>query len=106
LSQVIIVKLPFSVPNDPIYSARAEAIEKNNGSAFMELSVPSAVIKFRQGFGRLLRRSSDYGSVVVLDKRVITKSYGNLFLQSIPKTATCFDSSKKILYSVKKFLKT
>ena len=106
LSQVIIVKLPFSVPNDPIYSARAEAIEKNNGSAFMELSVPSAVIKFRQGFGRLLRRSSDYGSVVVLDKRVITKSYGNLFLQSIPKTATCFDSSKKILYSVKKFLTT
>jgi ATP-dependent DNA helicase DinG len=104
LSQVIIVKLPFSVPNDPIYAARAEAIEKNNGNAFMELSVPSAVIKFRQGFGRLLRRTTDYGSVVVLDKRVITKQYGNLFLQSIPKTKTCFNTSENILSCIKDFL--
>ena len=65
LSQVIIVKLPFTVPNDPVFVARAEAIEKRGGSSFMELSVPEAVIKFRQGIGRLIRRSDDKGVVVV-----------------------------------------
>ncbi|OJF75982.1 MAG: helicase [Treponema sp. CETP13] len=103
LSQVIIVKLPFSVPSDPIYAARAENIEKQDRSAFMELSLPSAVIKFRQGFGRLLRRTTDYGSVVVLDKRLITKQYGKLFLGSIPNTKKCFKSSNDILKTVKNF---
>jgi len=69
----------------------------------MELSVPSAVIKFRQSFGRLLRRTTDYGSVVVLDKRVITKQYGNLFLKSIPKTKTSFKTSDEIVSDIKKF---
>lgn len=76
LSQVIIVKLPFTVPNDPVFVARAEAIEKRGGSSFMELSVPEAVIKFRQGIGRLIRRSDDKGVVVVLDRRIYEKKIG------------------------------
>ena len=84
LSQVIIVKLPFTVPNDPVFVARAEAIEKRGGSSFMELSVPEAVIKFRQGIGRLIRRSDDKGVVVVLDRRIYEKKYGSIFIASMP----------------------
>lgn len=84
LSLVIIVKLPFTVPNDPVFTARAEAIEKKGGSAFMELSVPEAVIKFRQGAGRLMRRASDRGVVVSLDRRLFEKRYGSIFLNSLP----------------------
>ncbi|MCM1320577.1 MAG: hypothetical protein NC041_03425 [Bacteroides sp.] len=86
LSQVIIAKLPFSVPSDPVFAARAESIEKRGGSAFMELSVPEAVIKFRQGFGRLIRHSEDRGVVCVLDRRIIEKRYGRIFLSSLPET--------------------
>ncbi len=86
LSQVIIVKLPFPVPSDPVFAARSESIERNGGSSFMELSVPDAVIKFRQGFGRLMRRGDDRGVIVVLDRRIITKPYGRIFLSSVPQT--------------------
>lgn len=89
LSQVIIVKLPFSVPSDPVFVARGEAIEKKGGNSFMELSVPEAVIKFRQGIGRLIRRSDDKGSVVVLDRRIIEKRYGSFF-------TICLGECKKI----------
>jgi ATP-dependent DNA helicase DinG len=86
LSQVIIVKLPFRVPSEPIFAARAEAMERRGRSSFHELSVPDAVIKFRQGFGRLLRHTTDRGVVVCLDKRLIEKSYGAQFLDSLPET--------------------
>ncbi len=84
LESVIITKLPFKVPSEPIIEARIEAIERMGGNAFMEYTVPQAAIKFRQGFGRLIRRKSDRGSVLILDKRVIQKQYGRTFLNSLP----------------------
>ena len=104
LSQVIIVKLPFTVPNDPVFSARCELIEKRGGNSFAELSIPEAIIKFRQGFGRLVRRSSDRGAVVVLDKRLCSKSYGKKFLDSIPLTKRMYTHLEEIAEEVKSLL--
>ncbi|MCR5620517.1 MAG: DEAD/DEAH box helicase family protein [Treponema sp.] len=103
LSQVIIVKLPFPVPTDPVFAARSEAIEKNGGSSFMELSVPDAVIKFRQGFGRLIRRSDDKGVIVVLDRRITTKPYGRIFISSIPETRRMANPLAYIVSAEKRF---
>ncbi|MBO5235675.1 MAG: ATP-dependent DNA helicase [Spirochaetaceae bacterium] len=104
LSQVIITKLPFAVPSDPVFAARCESIEKRGGYPFIELSIPDAIIKFRQGVGRLIRRSVDRGIVVVLDKRIIEKSYGKYFLSSIPNTKKIFDPLESICSSVERFL--
>lgn len=104
LSQVIIVKLPFAVPNDPVFEARSEAVEKKGGSSFFELSVPHAVIKFRQGFGRLIRRSDDKGVIVVLDRRIVEKSYGKQFTTSVPMTRRMFNPLSDIISAVEKFL--
>lgn len=104
LSQVIMVRLPFAVPNDPVFSARCEALEKKGGNSFMELSVPHAVIKFRQGFGRLIRRSDDKGVVVVLDRRIVDKAYGKQFTLSVPMTRRMYNSSSDIIVAVEKFL--
>lgn len=103
LSQVIIVKLPFSVPNDPVFAARSEAVEKRGGSAFMELSVPQAVIKFRQGFGRLVRRGDDRGVVVVLDRRIVEKRYGKMFTESVPMTRRMYNPLADIISAEKRF---
>ena len=92
LSQVIIVKLPFGVPTDPVFAARSELIQKRGGSPFMELSVPDSVIKFRQGFGRLMRRSDDKGAIVVLDRRIVEKQYGRMFTSSVPETIKIYDT--------------
>lgn len=100
LSQVIIVKLPFGVPNDPVFAARSEQITKRGGSPFMELSVPEAVIKFRQGFGRLIRRGDDKGAVVVLDRRIIEKRYGRIFTSSVPMTKRVYKPLEEILDEV------
>ena len=80
LSVVAIVRLPFSVPSDPVFSARSELYD----NSFMEYAVPDAVLRFRQGFGRLIRTKSDRGVVVLFDNRVITKRYGSVFLESLP----------------------
>lgn len=104
LSQVIIVKLPFTVPNDPVFSARCELIDKRGGSSFAELSIPESIIKFRQGFGRLVRRSSDKGAVVVLDKRICTKSYGKKFIDSLPETKRMYCHLDEIVEEVKSLL--
>ena len=84
LSNVIIVKLPFAVPNDPIIEARIETIRKEGGNPFMDFQIPEAILKFRQGIGRLIRTRTDQGIVVILDPRVRTKPYGRLFLKALP----------------------
>lgn len=80
LTALLIAKLPFDVPTDPIFAARSETYE----NSFFEYSIPEAVLRFRQGFGRLIRRTTDEGVVIVLDKRVLTKRYGQMFLEALP----------------------
>ncbi|MBS1252955.1 MAG: putative ATP-dependent helicase DinG [Anaerolineales bacterium] len=80
LSCLVIARLPFDVPTDPVFAARSETFD----NPFMEYAVPQAVLRFRQGFGRLIRSKTDRGIVVLLDKRVLTKRYGRVFLDSLP----------------------
>ena len=84
LSAVIIDKLPFQVPTDPLVAARSGQIEREGGNAFSEYQVPNAVLRLKQGFGRLIRSTTDRGILAVLDNRLSTKSYGKLFMASLP----------------------
>ncbi|MEM0965254.1 MAG: helicase C-terminal domain-containing protein [Verrucomicrobiota bacterium] len=85
LSQVILTKLPFENPSHPIFQAREEYVRNRGGQPFLEISLPEAVLRFRQGLGRLIRKVDDRGRLVILDSRVLRKEYGKAFIQALPK---------------------
>ena len=85
LSNVIITRLPFAVPDHPLIEAKLELIEGRGGDPFTEYSLPEAILKLRQGVGRLIRTKGDRGIIVILDNRVVTKPYGRAFMQALPK---------------------
>ena len=85
LSNVIITRLPFAVPDHPLIEAKLELIEERGGDPFTEYSLPEAILKFRQGVGRLIRTKTDRGIIVILDNRIVTKPYGRAFMQALPK---------------------
>lgn len=103
LESVIITKLPFRVPSEPIIEARVEAIERRGGNAFYEYTVPQAAIKFKQGFGRLIRRKSDRGAILILDKRVVQKNYGRVFLNSLPGCRMAIGAAEDVLSALREF---
>lgn len=104
LSCVILTRLPFSVPDDPVFQARCEKIQAKGRNPFMHYAVPQAAIKFKQGFGRLIRTSEDRGAVVVLDKRIVEKPYGRVFLNSLPGYTLATGDDKTILDAIQTVL--
>ncbi|MGL4509137.1 ATP-dependent DNA helicase, partial [Cetobacterium sp.] len=102
LSSVVLIKLPFKVPSDPVTEAIIENITQQNKNAFVEYQIPESVIKFKQGIGRLIRSKSDKGIVTILDNRVITKSYGKYFKEAIPTKNIKILSKEEILKDISK----
>jgi ATP-dependent DNA helicase DinG len=84
LSCVIIDRLPFAVPTDPVVAARVRALQEDGRNAFAEFQVPEAVLALKQGFGRLIRSRSDRGVLAILDNRILRMQYGRIFLESLP----------------------
>lgn len=104
LTTLCIVRLPFTPPTHPVTAARNELVEAQGKSAFWFNSLPEAVVRFRQGFGRLIRTVEDKGVVVVFDKRVVTARYGQQFIQSVPDLRTFHGTELEVLRTVKSFL--
>lgn len=100
LSILVIVKLPFDVPSNPIISARSEMFE----DPFFQYSIPEAILRFRQGFGRLIRTQSDHGIVVILDARILTKRYGKLFIESLPRCSYKVGSLDQLAQTTSRWL--
>jgi ATP-dependent DNA helicase DinG len=103
LQVVILSRLPFRVPSEPVLRARMTAIEERGGNPFAELSLPDAIVRLRQGFGRLMRRQDDRGVVLILDSRIVSRSYGALFFESLPPARRSIAPSREVLRSVREF---
>ena len=103
LSCVVLARLPFAQVGDPVIEARSEKIEREGGSSFRDYALPEAVIKFRQGFGRLVRTKSDRGVVIVTDPRLVTKNYGATFRKSIPASVHTVTELQDLLQRVEDF---
>ncbi|CEG27628.1 ATP-dependent DNA helicase DinG [Bacillus sp. B-jedd] len=104
LSCLIVVRLPFSSPDEPLTKAKCEQIEKNGGRPFSEYSLPEAVLRFKQGFGRLIRTDEDRGVIVIFDKRIGASSYGKVFLQSIPEIPIKKADIEELVNEIEKWL--
>nr|WP_302328496.1 ATP-dependent DNA helicase DinG [Salirhabdus salicampi] len=103
LSAVVIVKLPFEPPNHPVYSAKAKHLKTKGKNPFMSLALPNAVIRFKQGFGRLIRTKTDRGIVMVCDQRILKTKYGKYFTESIPKVPIVYNDTEAILEEADKW---
>lgn len=104
LSCLIIVRLPFTPPDDPVAQAKSEQIEKDGGNSFYDYSLPEAVLRFKQGFGRLIRTEGDKGIILVLDRRIVSTRYGRTFLNSIPKVPIIESSLGDIVKLIRTWL--
>ncbi len=104
LTLLILCKLPFRVPTHPVQLARMEAIRREDGNPFRDLSLPDAVTRLKQGFGRLMRHRRDRGVVLIPDARVVRKNYGSVFLNSLPDTARSVKGADRLLADVEDFL--
>lgn len=103
LECLILVRLPFRVPTTPILEARTERIDKGGGNSFRDLTIPLAVIRFKQGFGRLIRSKTDRGIVLILDNRVVTKYYGRIFMRSLPDARIVKGATKSVIGAFRSF---
>ncbi len=104
LSMVVITKLPFPVPSDPLYKARAKLIREKGGNEFWDYSLPVASLKLKQGVGRLIRTQKDKGIVIILDKRIITRNYGKVMLASLQSSNIIREKRNKLLLEIESFL--
>ena len=100
LSLLVITKLPFPVPSDPVFAARSEQFDQ----PFDQYAVPQAILRFKQGFGRLIRSAEDRGACVVLDRRIVSRRYGDAFMNSLPSCEVTIGSTDRVATSVGDFL--
>ncbi len=105
LELLVITKLPFDVPTEPLIAARMEKIKQSGGNPFMDYAVPEAIIKFRQGFGRLIRHKDDFGAVVVCDNRLSRMQYGSQFINSLPVEASIFRDKNDLIQGLNDWFK-
>jgi ATP-dependent DNA helicase DinG len=104
LRSLVLTKLPFLVPTEPLVEAHMEELEKQGRNSFTEYVLPEAVIRFRQGFGRLIRRRDDRGVVLILDRRVLSTRYGSTFLRSLPTRTWALDSPQALVQDIRRWL--
>ena len=105
LSLVVLVKLPFQPPDRPVWEARYAALEAEGRSSFQELSLPDAALRLKQGFGRLIRSSTDQGAVLILDRRLVTARYGRYLLEALPDAQRVVDEGPEVLAALGRLMR-